>query len=474
MNIKRLLLLIVLSAMLLVAVQIGCDDLITERVEITEAGHPIADFGAVSPSVRFCCAPCEVTFKDSSDGPRHVYIWWFGDGDSLIDYLPEDPIDYVPPVHTYETAGIYTVALKVIDTVLNTEDIEIKDNFITVGTPSTDFVALPGSGCAGLEVSFVLNEYSMMTTYEWDFGDGSPTTSTLNPKHVFEDTGTFTVTLTATDDCGDQSSSADIVIGQCPEVKFGADVTAGCRPLDVQFQDSTDLFGKTYVGQLWLFGDGGSSTEINPTHLYTAAGSYTVTLSVETDQGESTDSIVGFINVADTTMAAFSIEGDESFCWSPYRQFQVYFQSHSVGAFDSLRWYFGDGFTDTGSHPIHAYVDPGFYTCTLAAYGPCGADTLVKDSFIILSDEILDENTVIVVDTTTGTGDIASSFTFSDGSTTSVITNWQWFLGSTIVSNAASFDTTLDTAGTYSVLLVTSNDCGSASDAIVLVVPPTL
>ncbi|MEE8577600.1 MAG: PKD domain-containing protein, partial [candidate division Zixibacteria bacterium] len=215
MTIKRLVLLFLLSALLTIAIQIGCDDLITEQITVTEAGHPFANFdiSSSSPSNGICCTPCTVIFRDSSDGPRQIYIWTFGDGDSLQETLLEDPNNYEPPTHIYDSPGIYTVSLRIIDTVLDGEDLEIKKRFIYVGATTAGFQASADSACPGGEITFTPDEESDLITYEWNFGDGSDSSLEMIPTHIFADTGTFTVVLTATDTCSTGIDSMVIFIG---------------------------------------------------------------------------------------------------------------------------------------------------------------------------------------------------------------------------------------------------------------------
>ncbi len=121
----------------------------------------------------------------------------------------------------------------------------------------------------------------------WDFGDGG-TSSAQNPSHTFAAAGTFTVTLTVTDDDGamDQTSQSITVSdggpgNQPPTASF----TASCTDLACDFSDgSTDADGNV-VSWSWDFGDGGTSSAQNPSHIYGAGGTFTVTLTVTDDDG---------------------------------------------------------------------------------------------------------------------------------------------------------------------------------------------
>ncbi|MFQ5584642.1 MAG: PKD domain-containing protein [Calditrichia bacterium] len=92
MNIKRILLLLLICLSLLALVQTGCDELITEQIFTTIAGHPTADFDLDTSSSDVGCIPHTVSFIDLSDGPRDGWLWDFGDDSISTD---------TNPTHTY-------------------------------------------------------------------------------------------------------------------------------------------------------------------------------------------------------------------------------------------------------------------------------------------------------------------------------------------------------------------------------------
>lgn len=160
------------------------------------------------------------------------------------------------------------------------------------------------------------------------------------------------------------------VSGPVPvEAIFTADKTQGFVPLTVIF---TDASTGPVVSWFWNFGDGGTSTEKAPIHIYTEPAPYTVVLTVTGDIGQTGSSQmivealaigapVGSFTAVPTTGAA---------------PLQVTFTNTSEGQIDSYEWSFGDGETSTARDPIHVYQSAGFYNATLTARGPGGVSTV--------------------------------------------------------------------------------------------------
>ncbi len=144
-----------------------------------------------------------------------------------------------------------------------------------------------GSGSADLDGAIV--------AYLWDFGDGS-VDSNIQPRHTYASVGTYTVTLTVTDDNGntDTANTVAEITGSTLNVPPLADAGGpytGAGGIAVQFDGSgsIDVDG-TIVSYEWDFGDGSSGTGPAPTHAYSEMGFFMVQLTV-TDDGGATDTV---------------------------------------------------------------------------------------------------------------------------------------------------------------------------------------
>jgi len=141
-------------------------------------------------------------------------------------------------------------------------------------------------------------------SYEWDFDDGDTDTSSLTPTHVYCDNGMYTVSLTVEDDDGGVGTDDLIIMvnNVAPVADAGPDLS-GNEGATISFTGSvTDMGGCDTFTYLWEFGDGATSTDQNPTHVYGDNGVFTATFTVTDDDGafDSDTVLVTVYNVAPT------------------------------------------------------------------------------------------------------------------------------------------------------------------------------
>jgi len=186
-------------------------------------------------------------------------------------------------------------------------------------TPVAAFTANITSGTAPLTVAFTDESTNTPTGWAWMFGDGSTSTE-QSPVHEYTAAGTYTVTLTATNAGGSNTATQTNYIAVtaavvAPVANFTATPTSGAAPLTVQF---TDASTNTPTSWAWTFGDGVTSTTQNPSHEYTAAGTYTVTLTATNSAGYDIEEKTGYITVSAapvTNTVNLSADADSYIRW---------------------------------------------------------------------------------------------------------------------------------------------------------------
>ncbi|RXA17232.1 PGF-pre-PGF domain-containing protein [Methanosarcina sp. MSH10X1] len=154
--------------------------------------------------------------------------------------------------------------------------------------PVSDFSTNTTSGYTPLTVRFT-NLSQNAVSLSWDFeNDGNADSADRDPVHTYTTPGNYTVNLTAGNENGTNSKLATIIVLEQPVVvlpvaDFSANPINGNAPLSVQF---TDL-SQNVSSRNWTFGDGAISTEQNPVHIYSTAGTYTVSLTATDANGTS-------------------------------------------------------------------------------------------------------------------------------------------------------------------------------------------
>ena len=170
--------------------------------------------------------------------------------------------------------------------------------FITVTNPPVaDFYTSVQYGAPPFTVSFADKTVgSGMMTYHWEFGDGT-SSEMQNPAHTYRYTGEYTVSLTVTNQYGSNTKTVAGFIGAGvpPVTNFSATPSKGDIPLTVTF---TDLSKNTPTDRIWDFGDGATSSDQNPVHTYTLAGTYDVRLKVSNHFGSDAMVRINYINAS--------------------------------------------------------------------------------------------------------------------------------------------------------------------------------
>jgi gliding motility-associated-like protein len=239
-------------------------------------------------------------------------------------------------------------------------------------------------GCAPLTVNFNSNGFQT-DKYVWYFGTGD--SSILeNPTYTYTQPGTYTINLTGRDtSCRDLSlvdSSTYIIIVTNDSIAadFSYVITGDCDSISVSFISQVTNGDSV----LWDFGDGATSTELNPVHSYNTSGTYTVLFSVTNDSTCNKTVLIGKIIDVDVGFNNDIILEKDSGC---VRVSVEVSSSHSGNGINAQYfWNFGNGAVSTETNPEFTYNTPGTYTISLIT---------VDSSFCNISDTSFATITVV-------------------------------------------------------------------------------
>jgi gliding motility-associated-like protein len=324
----------------------GCTD-VTRKIIKTDAKIQ-ADFTA-SGKLKTCSYPQTIQFNNMTQDAGS-FKWFFGDGDSS---------SLENPVHTYKNPGRYSVRLIAYNT-YGCPDTVVKTNVIELGVPTIQGIQnLPFMGCAPqtLTLKPIILSGDLINSYQWNFGDGSFSTDSI-PTHTYHDVGIYNVSLIVktTEGCTDTLLVPGAVsLGARPKPLFSANPLNACADTTVQFKDASTGFVTDW---LWLFGDGGSSSEQNPTHMYIDTGYMNVTLIVSQYGCYDTLILNKYIYIK-PPIANFNFN---STCSDP---FTYNFVDSSIAA-KTWNWNFGDGTSSTTENIKHVYTSTGTFNVSLA------------------------------------------------------------------------------------------------------------
>jgi PKD repeat protein len=397
------------------------------------------------------------------------WSWRFGDGSS------NSGGGYTTAQHSYAAAGTYTVTLTVSDARGATAtDAAI----VTVGGganhPPVANAGADQSVQTLVAVSFNASGSSdsdgSIVAYAWTFGDGAAA-SGVNTSHSYASSGTYTVTLTVTDNQGAAASDNAVVTvtNRPPVANAGAD-QSGTVGSSVMFNGSgsADVDG-TITNYAWTFGDGASGSGASVAHVYSAAGTYTVTLTVTDDKGATaSDTAVVTVNAIPNQPPLANAGADQTAATLAQLSFSGALSSDPDGSIATYAWSFGDGATSTGVNVSHSYVSAGVYTVTLTVtdnQGATASDALIAT----ITNRPPTANAGADQTTTVGTAVSFNGAASSDVDGT--ITNYAWTFGDGASGSGVAPSHTYSSAGSYTATLtVTDNKGATASDSAVVTV----
>lgn len=331
------------------------------------------------------CVPLDVLFVDTLRNAKQ-YIWNFGDG------TPDSSTTAYQVNHTYTSTGTFRVRLIAIDSnSCNVRDTAYLNIRVRTDKAILDFNITKLPPCESLNYQFDNTSTAPPgkpfgpDAFTWDFGDGVRVPGGGSLTHAYAAPGTYPVRLVLLDtNYCNYPDSLTKNLRVSPLVKAQFEVPDGCAPYSAYF-NNTSLAGQQFF---WDFGDGSTSTEVNPTHIYPATGTYRISLLV-IDNGTCNirDSTTRTISVHERPTAAFSTRPVP-----PEYNVPTVFMNSSGGA-NHYTYYFGDGdSTDKASADtvVHQYTETGTYNACLVAYNEFECADSVCHPVDVLINPLLD------------------------------------------------------------------------------------
>jgi PKD repeat protein len=382
--------------------------------------------------------------------------------------------DQMRPQHTFQQVGKYTTRLRIVDQ-NNVVENYTRDIDVTLSeTPllSAGIDATPGlSGPIPLQIAFdgskSQSQKGQITKYDWNFGDGSALQSGRSVPHIYNTPGTYTVTLTVTEDSGKQASTTVQVEAQTiaapPVAKITTDPAAddkgvvnGMIPFKVSFDGSASTDpDNNIVDYAWDFGDGSPAQSGQKSeYTYEKAGTYTVTLTVG-DATKLQNKATITVSVKEPGVQAVIKATPEEGTAPLVIQFDGSGSSTYKGNIVSYEWNFGDNSPTTiqGAQITHKYTNVGTYTVKLKAVTNLNENGTAQKTIYVREVPLK-----ACFTPSRHNGPAPLTVTFDALCSTGAVAKFNWDFGDGGTSDTRKPNHTFDNPGTYNVTLEVSDD----------------
>jgi PKD repeat protein len=307
----------------------------------------------------------------ANDSPWVHHYWNFGDGSTGTTLIS--------PTHTYSLAGTYSVVHTQIR--LNQNNLPVCTQVVTklviIQEPCNLVVNFSWTSTTANPLTMAFQNLSVplasSDSITWNFGDNT-TSHDVNPVHTYANAGTYNVCLivkknnnTTAAPCIRYICKTVVVTTPCTLVANFIWTVTQTNPLRIEFTNlSTPLAATDSI--TWTFGDGTSSTVVNPVHIYANAGTYTVCLRVKKVTPAGSAPCVREICKTITVTQPCNLVVDYSWTATASNPLRIEFHNLSVplAATDSVTWIFGDNSPNSHDvNPVHIYSNAGSYNVCL-------------------------------------------------------------------------------------------------------------
>lgn len=406
-----------------------------QQIRVRVGDQPVARFTwlPVQPEVGQ-----EVRFENQSQNAT-TFLWQFDDGASSTNRNP---------VHTYREARTFNVTL----TARNDAGAEHSVNFaVVVGGGAQKPVALfdvsPNPAKVGQPVQFIDRSTGKPTHWSWTFGHSGATSNLQNPVHTFTAPATYTVILVAENSIGRSEERGIGVIVKTaakPVARFRMSPANPKVGQTVTFTDDSDNEPTSWS---WRFGDGGSASGRQVTHVFTRGGKYDVTLDVANDEGKA--SVAQELFVGEDLLVDFTMDPPV-----PLANKNITFADKTIGNPDTLEWIIDGLPRGTGSAITYKFIADGVHRVELRVKR--GTETSFRQKeFEVLGPPVARiryEGEVVV----------GRDITFHSA-TKETVTKFAWTISGKSAGTGRSASTTLRGAGKMKVTLTVENAAGRDS-----------
>ena len=407
-----------------------------------------------SMSVFSFCAGQPTNFDNLSQGGGQ-YLWNFGDPNCPHT---QDTSSLSFTTHTYSQPGTYTVSLKVTDTRCPDSAIQV----ITIDSTPVEHISMNPIRCGSDTVTFHADDSGNVFEYNWNFynnnyqnfiGSWFSVTSATESFVFPSPNGTYQVILTAYSSNGfcPGTDTLNFTLG-VDTPRFSLRPPFACLGRAILFHDSSS--GQAMKWD-WNFGDPGSgandSSQLqNPTHKFSAPGTYTVKFTT-TSASNCVMDTVETVTINPTAVANFT--GD-SVCFGDSNDFHDMSSMLGGGAISGWNWNFDDppsGLNNISplQNPAHKFTVSGTYTVSLTAQTAAGCDSTIKKVIMVYPTP--------AVKYTASKTCLGAVTQFTDGTIIAgggTLSSWNWLFGDGGTSSQENPAHTYTTWGTYTTQLV--------------------
>ena len=335
--------------------------------------------------------------------------------------------------------------------------------YVAQGQVTASFTETSIAGCPPLVDTFINTTTPVSgTTYVWDMGNGTGPITLINPRTSYLSTGTYTVTLTATNGGNTSRYTKVITVYPLPVVDFAVDDTAMCPGVPATYTSTTVPGVVGPLTYLWSFSDGTTATTSPVTHAITFPGRFNISLNATNADGCSallTKS--AYVHVF--TPPVSHISANTTLICKPSGT--VVFTGTPTGTAPfTYHWDFGDGSgSSSAANPSHLYSSPGVYTVKLIVTDAKGCeDSISMPDYITVTH-------LHAAFTAPDTGCVNTPVAFTNTST--AYTSSKWYYGDRDSAITANGNHTYTVRDSYAVKLIVGD--GSCFDTVIhgIVVP---